>query len=178
MDGCATVKLFVCGPITHALRADGFDPEVRSLVETVTHALSTRGYHLLSAHHLENFGASIPADAREVFVRDWQLAQQADAMIFLFPSDDEGRLIRTDGTFMELGWASALGKPLFVLADPDSTGRSYLFDGLLSACVQRALIDLREPGAVAALERALADEFGGVAASAPALAATTVAISA
>jgi nucleoside 2-deoxyribosyltransferase len=54
-------------------------------------------------------------------------------MVVVLPADVDGKLIRTDGTFMELGWAVALQKPLFIVTDPGATGRSYLFDGLLAA---------------------------------------------
>jgi nucleoside 2-deoxyribosyltransferase len=129
--------IFLCGPISNALEDGHFDPTVRQIIETIARRLEEAGFLVLSAHRQEGYGERIPEAPDEVFRRDWHLAQLSSAMVVVLPSDRRGRLFRTDGTFMELGWAVALSKPLFIVTDSAATGRSYLFDGLLrlSACV-------------------------------------------
>jgi len=131
-------SVFVCGPITHALGDGCFDPRLKDIFERVTRRLEQEGFTILSAHRMEAYGEKIPKSPEEVFRRDWHLAQRCSAMVMVFPSGADGTLFRTDGTFIELGWAVALNKPLFVVTDPAATGRSYLFDGLLGtqACLR------------------------------------------
>lgn len=148
-------KIFLCGPITYLIGPLGFDQRMRELVETVARALTAAGHDVLSAHRLEGFGANIPADPAEVYVRDWAIAQHAEVFVFLFPSDKERRLVRTDGTFIELGWATALGKPIMVVTDTRAAARSYLFEGLLSHGVPRGLFDLADGDCVDELVHAI-----------------------
>lgn len=124
----------MCGPISNALVGGRFDPVLRNIFETLAQRLERAGFNILSAHRQEAYGERIPSDPSEVFRRDWHLMQLAAAMVVVLP-----RLFRTDGTFMELGWAMALGKPLFIVTNSDTTGRSYLFDGLLGlpSCARR-----------------------------------------
>lgn len=123
--------IFLCGPISNALQNGGFDPNIRRLLESIEKQLQDGGFIVLSAHRQEDFGKSIPEMPEEVFSRDWQLAQLSSAMVAVLPPDKQGKLYRTDGTFIEIGWALALGKPLFIVTDPRATDRSYLLDGLL-----------------------------------------------
>lgn len=131
-----STPIFLCGPITCAIEDGRFDLTVQSLLESIALRLESADFSILSAHREESFGQNIPSKSEDVFRRDWHLAQLSTAMVVVLPSDRGGRLFRTDGTFIELGWAVALRKPLFVVTDPVATGRSYMLDGLLrvSAC--------------------------------------------
>ena len=129
----ARSAVFLCGPITDVTSNETFDAKVRHLIEGIAERLETAGFQVFSAHQEESFGSSIPERPADVYNRDWRFAQMSDAMVVVFPSDIKGGLIRTDGTFMELGWAMALYKPLSIVTDPKALGRSYLFDGLLGS---------------------------------------------
>lgn len=136
--------VFICGPITNVLHEGQFDGSVRALIESVARRLEDAGFRVLSAHREERFGTAVPEDPREVFRRDWSLAQASAAMVFVLPADSTGRLVRTDGTFIELGWATALGKPLIVVIDSTTSGRSYLLDGLLRLIPRTRILDIGE----------------------------------
>lgn len=144
-------SVFVCGPITRALTGDHFDTRVRDLVLAVTGHLERAGIGVLSAHAEEQWGKSIPASAAEVLRRDWALARSADALVFVLPADAEGELYRTDGTFIELGWALALDKPLVLVTDLAARGRSYMFDGVLETATPGAIIEASDPDALGTL---------------------------
>lgn len=144
----AKPTVFVCGPITCAIADGEFDPRVRSLLMGVSDLLEKSGFRILSAHREELWGESIPADPAQVFRRDWRLAQAADAIVAVLPADRDGKLYRTDGTFIELGWAVASRKPLFVLTDPGATDRSYLFDGLLETSACDTVFNAGDPGSL------------------------------
>jgi nucleoside 2-deoxyribosyltransferase len=137
-------RVFLCGPISNALKNGQFDPNLRRLLESIEQHLQQSGFMVLSAHRQERYGEKIPELPDEVFRRDWHLAQLASAIVAVLPSDRDGSLFRTDGTFMELGWAIALGKPLFIVTDTSATKRSYLFDGLLRASAQARLIEIED----------------------------------
>jgi nucleoside 2-deoxyribosyltransferase len=135
-------QIFVCGPISNAIRAGQFDPSVRRLIEAIIQELENAGFRVASAHREENYGGCIPISPEEVFRRDLNFARTCSAMVVVLPSDERDQLYRTDGTFMELGWALVLGKPLVIVADLTATDRSYLFDGLLRlSCVRLLEID-------------------------------------
>jgi nucleoside 2-deoxyribosyltransferase len=136
--------VFLCGPITNVIDAGAFNTSVRRLIERMAERLEGAGFSVLSAHRAELFGACIPERPLDVFLRDWNFARTSDAMVVILPSDSEGRLIRSDGTFMELGWAVALQKPLFIVTDPAASGRSYLFDGLLDFSSRAQRFDFQE----------------------------------
>lgn len=140
----ASPRIFLCGPISNALGDGGFDPTIRHILESIAQRLEEAGFLVLSAHRQEAYGDRIPEAPEEVFRRDWHLAQFSSAMVVVLPSDYQGRLFRTDGTFMELGWAVALGKPLFIVTDTRATGRSYLFDGLLRLSGCACLFEIEE----------------------------------
>jgi nucleoside 2-deoxyribosyltransferase len=146
---------FVCGPISHALTDEGFDSAVKELLVAVAANLNDHGVRVLSAHRAEHWGELIPQRAAEVLRRDWSLAQAADAMVIVLPANPQGELYRTDGTFIELGWALALDKPLIVVTDLGAEGRSYMFDGVLEAISPDAIVSVRD-------DRTLAEVAGRV----------------
>jgi len=84
----------------------------------------------------------VPDTPEHVLRRDWHFANACDAAVVVLPADERSCLYRSDGTFIEIGWAVALGKPLFVLTDRSATGSSYLFDGLLAVSATTGVFDL------------------------------------
>ena len=115
---------------------------MRETIERIANRIEAEGFLVLSAHRDEGYGVRIPARPASVFRRDWHLARLASAMVFVLPLDVRGELVRTDGTFIELGWAVALRKPMFIVTPARGTGRSYLFDGLLEVAPDVRWFDL------------------------------------
>ena len=147
------MKVFVCGPITNACHAQGFDKTVKAVVESLVQAIMEAGIETWSAHRLESYGEEIPEFPEDVYTRDWRYASTCSALVVILPSDPTGHLYRTDGTFIELGWATALRKKLIIVTDPSANGRSYLLDGLIktSAAVVVPIEDSRRNDKVLAL---------------------------
>ncbi|MBU7600098.1 nucleoside 2-deoxyribosyltransferase [Streptomyces sp. P38-E01] len=111
--GPARLTVFLGGPfkglidpVTGRLReAD------RARYSTLIDAFEDRGWRVLSAHRTEGWGDAL-VSARECTRRDWEWMR--DCSVFVaFP----GRPA-SPGTHVELGWASALGRPTVVLAEP------------------------------------------------------------
>ncbi len=136
--------VFLCGPITNVIKDGEFNAPIRYLIERIAERIENAGFAVLSAHREELFGNRMPERPDEIFRRDWYLAQLSKAIVLVFPSDTDGQLVRTDGTFMELGWAMALNKPLFIVTEDNAIGRSHLFDGLLDVAPNTQLFGLEE----------------------------------
>lgn len=143
-EGKMNLKVFVCGPITNACHTKGFDPNVKAVVESLVEFLEKAGIETWSAHRLESYGKEIPEFPEHVYTRDWHYASTCSSLVAVLPSDSTGTLYRTDGTFIELGWATALRKRLIIVTDPEATGRSYLLDGLVEAC-KAVLVPIDDP---------------------------------
>ncbi|UJB30684.1 MULTISPECIES: nucleoside 2-deoxyribosyltransferase [Chromobacterium] len=129
------VSVFVGGPIQHALKKEGMTAEAASPIKAVHDAIHGMRLHLLSAHLAERFGQdSHNYSPTEVVLRDYDWMVQCSLFIAILPCDSQSQLIRTDGTHIELGWASALKKPILILAQSHSHAQlSHLVKGL--ACV-------------------------------------------
>ncbi|MFO0572410.1 MAG: nucleoside 2-deoxyribosyltransferase [Polyangia bacterium] len=154
--------ILVGGPIQHALVGALFSPVVRRQIEGVLEQIRATGAAVLSAHVVEEYGlktAQLTPDA--VSRRDFAWMRACDLFVAVLPVDADGTLLRTDGTYVELGWASALGKPVLVLV-PDAAqhGLSHLVQGLRQVTAVR-LYDLgralEEPGAIRSVVGSLLD---------------------
>lgn len=63
-------------------------------------------------------------------MRDYAWMRECDVFVPVLPVLD-GTLLRTDGTHIELGWASALGRPIVGITDqPFAESASHLLKGL------------------------------------------------
>ncbi|WP_141111322.1 hypothetical protein [Chromobacterium haemolyticum] len=134
------VSVFVGGPIQHALKKEGMTTEAASPIKAVHDVIHGMRLHLLSAHLAERFGQdSHNYSPTEVVLRDYDWMLQCSLFIAILPCDSQSQLIRTDGTHIELGWASSLKKPILVLAQSHSHAQlSHLVKGL--ACVSQVKI--------------------------------------
>src|SRR4051812_12337067 len=125
-------SIFVGGPIQYALNGKGFDSSLRSLFMSVHDALERAGYGVLSAHRAEEFGnttAEFTSD--EIAVRDHGWMTNCSVFVAVIPPDSDGIPYRTDGTHVELGWASGQRKPIVLVAThPLVTGYSQVVHGL------------------------------------------------
>lgn len=120
------LRVLVGGPIVNAIKDEQFDPRLRSLVSSILSTLEGQGHEVFSAHRTEDYGSdSDNSDGKDVATRDFAWMQACDAFVAVLPAADGG-LLRTDGTHIELGWASAFGKPIFAVGPvplPPVSGR-------------------------------------------------------
>lgn len=135
-------QIFVGGPIQHAIAADKtFHAGARSAIETVLLALGRGGHRLLSAHLFENFGEmDVTGMFQDVCRRDFRWMHQCQLFVAVLPLDGNGKAIQSSGTAVELGWASAMGKPIVIVCDPAPV-YSHLVTGL-DAIARVAKVDI------------------------------------
>jgi len=126
--------VLVGGPIQHAL--DGRDGRiaatVRAALEAVIRTIKEAGLLVVSAHEAERYGELDMSHLADVVaVRDFQWMCDALAYVCLMPPDQTGT-IRSDGSCVELGWATARGIPALILHDAatDPTTMSAIVRGL------------------------------------------------
>ncbi|PKV89778.1 nucleoside 2-deoxyribosyltransferase [Streptomyces sp. TLI_146] len=126
------VSVFVGGPIQHAIRDDGFHQPLRNTIGDIIEAVSVVHGTVFSAHVAEKFGVDTPLfSPDQVSVRDFGWMRRCDVFVPVLPVDAAGELMRTDGTHVELGWASALGRPIVVVTPmPMAANASHLLRGL------------------------------------------------
>jgi len=120
------------GPIQHAIDRDGvFDGRFKNLILCLVEILEEAGYRVFSAHLVEDFGDLTPAEnSADIVTRDHGWMQRCDVYVAVFPRNG-GEFIRSDGTHVEIGWASALGKPIVLVGDGiPSKENSHLVRGL------------------------------------------------
>ncbi|GAA0587370.1 nucleoside 2-deoxyribosyltransferase [Streptomyces crystallinus] len=148
------LRVFVGGPIQHALGPDGLDHTLghdifhrplRDTIQAVVSAVTEAGATVFSAHVVEKFGLETPHFSPEdVSVRDLDWMRRCDVFVPVLPADADGGLLRTDGTHIELGWASALGRPIVMVAPlPVPAKASHLLRGLPSVA-DVSTVDLAE----------------------------------
>ncbi|MEU0224643.1 nucleoside 2-deoxyribosyltransferase [Streptomyces sp. NPDC006284] len=155
------VRVFVGGPIQHALRDEGFHQPLRHAIRDIIDAVSAANGTVFSAHVAEKFGddtALFTPD--QVSVRDYDWMRRCDVFVPVLPVDAAGELMRTDGTHVELGWASALGRPIVVVTPtPMAPNASHLLRGLPSVG-DVTVFDLAEARAHPAELLRLLDKLG------------------
>jgi hypothetical protein len=154
-------SIFIGGPIQWACSAGGFEHWLQQRILRVIQTLRGVGHRIYSAHLVEEFGDKTRQwTPRQVAARDYHWMQCCDVFVAVLPQNEQGEVFRTDGTHIELGWASALGKPVLLIAcNPISEGYSHLVRGL-SEVTRLEVLDGREaheePAKVAeAVERLL-----------------------
>ncbi len=119
------------GPIQYVFdKGHANEHSIKKLFERILSELSAEGYEILSAHRYENYGEmDVSNKEREVSARDFSWMVRCDLFIAVLLDDGEGRPIRTDGTCVELGWASALGKKIIIIHS-EQARYSHLVAGL------------------------------------------------
>lgn len=111
--------IFLGGPIQYATSSDGkFDIKIKRLIEIIIKSLNDYGYNVLSAHVAEGFGThTFRLTDGSICNRDFTWMCESDLYIALILSNDECNLIRSDGTYVEIGWASMQKKPIILIMD-------------------------------------------------------------
>jgi nucleoside 2-deoxyribosyltransferase len=124
------MKVFLGGPIQHAVDPNGFDVRLRYLLLSVNKTLESNRVPVFSAHIAEDFGGYDALGKEDMIAkRDFDWIQECDVYVAVLPAGQDGKLYRSDGTFVELGWASALRKPI-ILISCNQTAHSVLVQGL------------------------------------------------
>lgn len=115
---------FLAGPFKGIL-----DPETgmvrafeRKRFEALINHLEARGYTVHNAHKRESWGASMMT-AEECTRLDYENIRDCDLFV-AFPGHPA-----SPGTHIEIGWASALGKPMLLLLEGHHT-YAFLIQGL------------------------------------------------
>ncbi|MFF5126128.1 hypothetical protein ACFY41_04220 [Streptomyces syringium] len=139
------VSVFVGGPIQHAIHQDGFHEPLRHAIHDVIETVTAVNGTVFSAHVAEKFGVDTPLfSPDQVSVRDFGWMRRCDVFVPVLPVGADGDLMRTDGTHIELGWASALSKPIVVVTPtPMAANASHLLRGLPSVA-DVSVFDLTE----------------------------------
>ncbi|MFE0425090.1 nucleoside 2-deoxyribosyltransferase [Streptomyces sp. NPDC058953] len=126
------VNVFVGGPIQHALgNGEGFHAPLQNAIHDIIEAATAAKATVFSAHVAEKFGVDTPLfTPDQVSVRDFNWMRRCDVFVPVLPVVS-GELLRTDGTHIELGWASAQDKPIVVVTPtPLAENASHLLRGL------------------------------------------------
>ncbi|MBD3003881.1 nucleoside 2-deoxyribosyltransferase [Streptomyces sp. 5-10] len=126
------LDVFVGGPIQHAILGNGFVGHLQDAITTAIDTVAAHGGNIFSAHVVEKFGAETAAFTPEqVSVRDFRWMKKCDVFVPVLPVLEDGTLRRTDGTHVELGWATALGRPIVLITkQPFAESASHLLKGL------------------------------------------------
>ncbi|ALL56246.1 hypothetical protein MHAE_07719 [Mycobacterium haemophilum DSM 44634] len=116
------MRVFVAAPFGSYLDADGvFDPHFRRQLEEFYDCLSGAGFEYFSAQVNENWG-STPLLPRDCVPIDYKELASSDVVVAVL-----GRPPSL-GVAVELGWASALQKPILILGT--SIAASSMIAGL------------------------------------------------
>ncbi|GAA2435077.1 nucleoside 2-deoxyribosyltransferase [Streptomyces mauvecolor] len=126
------LDVFVGGPIQHAILANGFAGDLQSAITRAIGTVRENGGNVFSAHVAEKFGEDTAQFTPEqVSVRDFRWMRKCDVFVPVLPVLPDLTLRRTDGTHVELGWATALGRPIvLVTKQPFVDSASHLLKGL------------------------------------------------
>ena len=112
------VKVFLGGPIQYALNQQGdFCEKIKIQLSSLIYTLKKNNIEVFSAHSCESFGRCIPNDY-QICTRDYSWMNVCDIFCAFLPSKQLG-LIRSDGTCIELGWASSKNKPIILIINQD-----------------------------------------------------------
>jgi nucleoside 2-deoxyribosyltransferase len=126
-------RVFLGGPMQY-LNSHDNSPTVVASHRAIVRTLVDAGCEVLSAHEAEAYGDDSEQFApAAVTVRDFGWATACDVYVAVLPTDTEGRPYRSDGTHVEIGWATALGKRvILVLDDRAEPPYSHLVLGLVA----------------------------------------------
>lgn len=113
------LRVFLGGPITHLLGKSGFDAGGEKIFRQAANLLNNHGFEVFSAHLLEDFGRIAKENDDIIVQRDLAWIDASNLCIFIFPIGADGKPVRTDGSYIELGYALALKKRIFIFWEED-----------------------------------------------------------
>jgi nucleoside 2-deoxyribosyltransferase len=118
-----TRSVFLGGPFKAVVDANGtMRPEERSRLEKLIAGLEAAGYTVFNAHRRESWGARFMTP-QECTRLDFEQISASEVFV-AFPGCPA-----SPGTHIEIGWASALGKPVVLLLEQDAE-YAFLVRGL------------------------------------------------
>ena len=126
-------SIFLGGPIQYAIQEDGsFNEGIKSMLNHIISNINKSGNKVFSAHIAEDFGASTHNQScEEICLRDYNWMKSCNVYIAILPHDNSNNYVRSDGTYVEIGWASALNKPIIFISDKSMINKlSMLVSGL------------------------------------------------
>ncbi|GAA2979862.1 nucleoside 2-deoxyribosyltransferase [Actinokineospora diospyrosa] len=115
--------VFLGGPFKALVDADGvMRPDERARLESIIAGLESAGHTVYNAHRREGWGAKFltPAECTRL---DLDEITASDVFV-AFPGSPA-----SPGTHIEIGWASALGKPVVLLLE-EGVEYAFLVRGL------------------------------------------------
>jgi len=121
-------KIFLGGPISNAMHDKDFDEKtnvtnkvfdekIEKEIIDVYGKLKSEGYEVLSAHISENFGRN-PIEVEKMFVVDTSWIYKAENAVFvLYYNKKEDCLLRTDGSYIEMGICYERNIPITIVSN-------------------------------------------------------------
>lgn len=126
-------RVFLGGPFKHAIGADCiYEASLRKQIEEIYEILS-KEFKVYSAHYAEEFGnLTTQLTSEKIVARDHHWMLKCDVFVAVIPADEYGTTLRSDGTCIEIGWASTMRKPIILLTNliPLTAHYSHLIRGL------------------------------------------------
>jgi hypothetical protein len=109
-------NIFLGGPISYAIRGTTFKEEYKMVISKVHKILSDK-HKVLSAHISENFGEKAP-NIKKMFKIDIQWIRKAKSAVFILFYNKKGdSLLRTDGSYIEIGICYERNIPITIISD-------------------------------------------------------------
>lgn len=124
------IRIVLGGPIKAYFASGSFDPDARVRYESLIEQLRAAGAKVYSAPESEEFSL-VTTTSLSVTQRDFAWCRAADVYVALWPTGSDGYPVNSQGTAIELGWASILRCPVLILWDAENaTNYSHLVRGL------------------------------------------------
>lgn len=115
-------RVFLAAPFTSYLKDGKFDTEKFKEINFLISFFQNHGFSVFSAHEREKFGQNL-MPPEECTVLDFQEMNQCDFVVALI--DD-----KSFGVSLELGWASALKKPIILYQGKTQNFTTPLIEGI------------------------------------------------
>lgn len=133
------IRILLGGPIKAYFASGSFDADARVRYERLIEQLRASGATVYSAPESEQFSL-VTTTSRGVTQRDFAWCRAADVYVALWPTGSDGYPVNSQGTAIELGWASVLRCPVLMLWDAENAGNySHLVRGLSTVVVTEYL---------------------------------------
>ncbi len=115
-------RVFLAAPFTKHLKVNGFDKSVFNEITSLISLLRKFGYSVFSAHEREAFGEKLmPPETCTLL--DFKEMNQCDIVIAIISDSSYG-------VSLELGWASALKKPIILYMKEGQAFPTPLIEGI------------------------------------------------
>jgi len=110
-------KVFLGGPISNAIRDKVFDEKIKRKILAIYEKLKSEGHNISSAHISENFGKKAPK-IKKMFKTDKKWISKAKRAVFFLSYDEEKDcLLRTDGSYIEIGICYEKNIPITIISN-------------------------------------------------------------